>query len=125
MEADAPEGRLVDSSEAHSLSDQPVNFYKKTKHWRDDSIEFRMMPMGMNKIAYQLLCLIMIGGALRAAPAVPVAPPVAEAPLRDILVYADGDRVLGRLVERTQFLIVFRSDRFGEIRVPADHNQAQ
>ena len=76
--------------------------------------------MGMNKIAYQLLCLIMIGGALRAAPAVPVAPPVAEAPLRDILVYADGDRVLGRLVERTQFLIVFRSDRFGEIRVPAD-----
>ena len=120
MEADAPEGRLVDSSEAHSLSDQPVSFNKKTKHWRDDSIEFRMMPMGMNKIAYQLLCLIMIGGALRAAPAVPVAPPVAEAPLRDILVYADGDRVLGRLVERTQFLIVFRSDRFGEIRVPAD-----
>lgn len=38
---------------------------------------------------------------------------------RDTLVYKDGDRVRGHLVERTADLIVFKSDRFGELRVPA------
>jgi hypothetical protein len=39
---------------------------------------------------------------------------------RDVLVYRDGDRVQGRLVGRKDGLIVFQSDRFGELRVPAD-----
>src|SRR5688572_18076859 len=38
---------------------------------------------------------------------------------RDTLVYKDGDRIQGTLVERTNELIVFRSDRFGELRVTA------
>lgn len=38
----------------------------------------------------------------------------------DVLVYKDGDKVRGRLVDRTPTTIVFKSDRFGELRVPAD-----
>ena len=36
---------------------------------------------------------------------------------RDTLVYKDGDRIHGSLVQRGAEEIVFRSDRFGEIRV--------
>lgn len=38
---------------------------------------------------------------------------------RDTLVFKDGDRVQGTLVEKTAATIVFRSDRFGELRVKA------
>jgi hypothetical protein len=38
---------------------------------------------------------------------------------RDTLVYKDGDRVQGTLVTRQNDVIVFRTDRFGEVRVPA------
>ncbi len=38
---------------------------------------------------------------------------------RDVLVYKDGDRVQGELVERAGDVIVFKSDRFGVLRVPA------
>ncbi len=37
---------------------------------------------------------------------------------RDTLVYKDGDRIHGLLVGRTGDLIIFKSDRFGELRVP-------
>ena len=43
----------------------------------------------------------------------------AEVKPRDTLVYKDGDRVLGRLVVEKDNIIVFQSDRFGELRVPA------
>ncbi len=36
---------------------------------------------------------------------------------RDVLVYKDGDRVQGRLIEKTDKIIVFESDRFGTLRV--------
>ena len=40
---------------------------------------------------------------------------------RDTLAYKDGDRVQGVLVQQTGDVIVFKSDRFGELRVrPAD-----
>lgn len=42
-----------------------------------------------------------------------------EAPSRDVLVYKDGDRVHGRLVEQKDNIILFQSDRFGLQRVPA------
>ncbi len=38
---------------------------------------------------------------------------------RDTLVYKDGDRVHGVLVQEAGGTIVFKSDRFGELRVPA------
>lgn len=58
------------------------------------------------------LCLGLAGtGPGRAAGAV--------APTRDVLVYPDGDRVQGRLIERTGDTLVFQSDRFGLLRVPA------
>ncbi len=38
---------------------------------------------------------------------------------RDTLVYKDGDRVQGTLVETTGGVVVFKSERFGELRVPA------
>ena len=36
----------------------------------------------------------------------------------DVLVYQDGDRLQGHLVEQTAEIIVFRSERFGVVRVP-------
>lgn len=39
---------------------------------------------------------------------------------RDMLVYQDGDRVQGRLIGRKDGVIVFQSERFGELRLPAD-----
>lgn len=38
---------------------------------------------------------------------------------RDTLVYKDGDRLHGKMLERAGDIIVFKSDRFGELRVPA------
>jgi hypothetical protein len=38
---------------------------------------------------------------------------------RDTLVYKDGDRIQGSVVRKTAEEIVFRSDRFGELRVKA------
>src|SRR5262245_56950160 len=38
---------------------------------------------------------------------------------RDTLVYKDGDRVQGVLVEQREDTIVFKSERFGELRVRA------
>jgi hypothetical protein len=46
----------------------------------------------------------------------------ASAPLvvpRDTLVYKDGDRVFGKLIGKDGDIIVFKSDRFGELRVPS------
>ncbi|HEX2852020.1 MAG TPA: DUF481 domain-containing protein [Opitutaceae bacterium] len=42
-----------------------------------------------------------------------------EMPTRDALVYKDGDRVQGKFIERVNDVIVFQSERFGELRVPA------
>lgn len=40
---------------------------------------------------------------------------------RETLVFKDGDRVQGKVVQRTADLIVFKSDRFGELKVkPSD-----
>lgn len=39
--------------------------------------------------------------------------------LRDTLVYKDGDRVQGKILEQAAGVIVFKSERFGELRVPA------
>jgi hypothetical protein len=38
---------------------------------------------------------------------------------RDTLVYKDGDRVHGVLLQQTAEMITFKSERFGELRVPA------
>jgi hypothetical protein len=38
---------------------------------------------------------------------------------RDTLAYKDGDHVQGQVVSQTAELIVFKSDRFGELKVPA------
>ncbi len=43
----------------------------------------------------------------------------ATAMTRDTLVFKDGDRVHGRLVEQAGGVLVFQSERFGELRVPA------
>lgn len=44
----------------------------------------------------------------------------AELPSRDVLVYKDGDRLHGQLLRQEGNIIVFKSDRFGEQRVPAE-----
>jgi len=61
-----------------------------------------------------LLGLIATGWA--AETPVPATAP-APLPVRDELIYADGDRVSGDFVRREGDVIVFRSTRFGELRV--------
>ena len=63
-----------------------------------------------------LLTAFCIGGVLsgRARAVEPEGNP------KDLLVYHDGDRVQGRLLQQNGRVIVFLSDRFGELRVPAD-----
>src|SRR3954463_15200099 len=39
---------------------------------------------------------------------------------RDVLVFKDGDRVQGQLLREESGMLVFKSDRFGEQRVPVD-----
>lgn len=41
-------------------------------------------------------------------------------PAHDVLVYQDGDRVQGRLIRQEGQMLVFQSDRFGLLQVPAD-----
>ena len=50
------------------------------------------------------------GYAADTTPAIPVA--------RDVLFYKDGDRVQGKLLRKEDGFFIFRSDRFGELRVP-------
>jgi hypothetical protein len=45
--------------------------------------------------------------------------PASSAAGRDTLAYKDGDRVNGRLLRQEGGVLVFKSDRFGELRVPA------
>ncbi|MDI1318792.1 MAG: hypothetical protein PSW75_01180, partial [bacterium] len=67
------------------------------------------------KFRHRLLAVLLLG--LAAGGSVRAAEPAVSA--RDVLVYPDGDRVQGRLVERTADTVVFQSDRFGLLRVPA------
>ena len=53
-----------------------------------------------------------------APPLVPAASAVDEGANLDVLVFNDGDQVRGRLVERSSDLWLFRSERFGLLRVP-------
>jgi hypothetical protein len=66
---------------------------------------------------WRLWCAILtlgFGGAVAAHAAAE-----AQSDTRDTLVYKDGDRVQGSLVRRSAEEIVFKSDRFGELRVKA------
>ena len=68
---------------------------------------------GRLRWAVILMLAVTLGAGLEAALVTPNT--------RDTLVYKDGDRVQGRLVENKGDLIVFMSDRFGELRVSAAH----
>src|SRR3954470_10857787 len=63
------------------------------------------------QLAVVILLMILVGNGAVAAGLEPIA--------RDALVYKDGDRVQGKFVAREGDVIVFRTDRFGELRVPA------
>lgn len=69
-------------------------------------------PSACRRALFVLLLLVSGWSGLRGADA--------EGATRDTLVYKDGDRVQGRLISSTPEMIVFQSDRFGPIRVPAD-----
>ncbi|HYD82752.1 MAG TPA: hypothetical protein VEA63_01845, partial [Opitutus sp.] len=77
-----------------------------------------------------VVACVVFGGAVQAmavrevsgptfAQATPETPSSPERPPLDELVYADGDRVRGHFVERSGDVLVFRSERFGLLRVPA------
>lgn len=70
---------------------------------------------------------LLVSGRLAAQEKPPVPPPAArkaasnepEATTRDMIVFKDGDRVQGKLIGREGDILVFQSDRFGELRVPS------
>ena len=76
-----------------------------------------MMPVSFSKVMRQIAAIFIFGVFVIAARA--EEPTAAETHGRDVLVYKDGDRVQGRLVEQTAENIVFQSDRFGTLKVPA------
>lgn len=68
-----------------------------------------------------LLLNIILGLTLGFAVAVRAAEPAEPGtPVRDVLVYKDGDRVQGRLLRQEDNILVFQSDRFGVLQVPVD-----
>jgi len=83
------------------------------KHRRDECVECGMIPASMKPLFHALLYVLLGFGLTVSGRA-----QEPEGNARDMLVYKDGDRVQGRLVERTATTIVFQSDRFGELRVP-------
>lgn len=60
--------------------------------------------------------MLAMAGTVLASPAWAAEVPRAA---RDTLVYKDGDRVHGKVVEQVGGILVFKSERFGELRVPA------
>lgn len=77
----------------------------------------RAMNWRMDFHAWCGLIVLVVGiGAGIAGRAAENAPAAAG---RDTLVYKDGDRVQGKLVEQAGGILVFKSERFGELRVPA------
>lgn len=69
------------------------------------------------RLKFHLRLLAGLGLGLAGAGLIQAA--VAAGAAREVLVYPDGDRVQGRLVERTKDTVVFQSDRFGLLHVPA------
>jgi hypothetical protein len=61
--------------------------------------------------------LMLLSGGLHAEEA--VATIAAAGPLTDVLIYTDGDRVRGRFMERVGDTLVFQSEKFGLLKVPA------
>lgn len=67
-----------------------------------------------NVAAWIFLTGLMLGtGTLEAAEA------AVTATLTDVLIYKDGDRVRGRFMERVGDTLVFQSEKFGLLKVPA------
>lgn len=62
------------------------------------------------------LLALLVGGFF-STPGKAAAAPNQVVATRDALVYKDGDRVQGKLLRREGEVIVFRADRFGELRV--------
>lgn len=86
-----------------------------------------LMRRGWRVVVWSLALLVGSAGVARADGAAPPAEAkTAEAkraeakPALDELVYKDGDRVLGHLLEKSGDTIVFRSARFGVLSVPVD-----
>lgn len=71
-----------------------------------------MMKRSVRSLSIVFLCWMF------SAAAIAVESPAADLSAHDVLVYKDGDRVQGHLVEQTAETIVFQSERFGILRVP-------
>ncbi len=69
---------------------------------------------------WRVVLTVVVGGLVLAARPVRAADERAEegAP-HDALVYKNGDRLQGKLISQTAEMIVFQSERFGELHVPA------
>ena len=74
------------------------------------------MASMLKKIICGLAAVFMCG--IFSVAVIAVEPPVADLRSHDVLVYRDGDRVQGHIIEQTAETIVFQSERFGILRVP-------
>src|SRR5258708_14395010 len=81
---------------------------KSLKYWQKRYVEDVIMRTSI-RIFLCSLAIAILGRA--AEPGVPA---------RDVLVYQDGDRVQGRLLQQEGNILVFSSDRFGILRVPVE-----
>jgi hypothetical protein len=104
--------RLIQPAQSPGMTHAKQN---RLKLCRDSCVEGRMCDGALRRF---ILFLAALGGLAVIGRAAEVA-----LPLRDELIYADGDRVRGELVRREGDVIVFRSVRFGELRVNASEAQ--
>lgn len=69
--------------------------------------------------ARNLAAWIFLAGLVLGAGTLDAAETAATATLADVLIYKDGDRVRGRFMERVGDTLVFQSEKFGLLKVPA------
>ena len=78
-----------------------------------------MIPVRMMKLIRRFTALACCG--VLCAMGLAEEPGASERPASDTLVYKDGDRLRGHLVEQSGQTIVFQSERFGLLRVPLEN----
>lgn len=100
-----------------AAADKPhwLKFQEKIRRKNFETISQSLRRSGMSRTVARnfilVLLLVLLPAAGRANEP--------EDAARDLLVYKDGDRVHGRVIEQKDGIILFQSDRFGLQRVPA------
>lgn len=90
-------------------------FIQRKASWRVAAV----IGIGLGLAAGPAWAVREVPGPLYAKPVVAAVTPAPAKPALDELIFRDGDRVRGRFIERAGDTLVFQSERFGLLRVPA------